>query len=260
MMELRNVEMYFGKQHILKNTNLKIKEQKITALIGANGAGKSTLFNVAANLLKPRSGQVLLDGRDITTIKPEDIAKQIAILKQTQHLSLRVTVRELVAFGRYPHCKGRLKEEDEQKIEQALQYLNLQDLQDRFIDELSGGQRQRAYIAMIMAQDTKYIFLDEPLNNLDMKYSVEMMEILCQMVDKFKKTVIIVIHDINMAASYADEIVAMKDGVIIKEGSVREVVDGNVLKAVFDYDFHIREVDGKKVCVYPSGRNSSMMS
>lgn len=246
MMELRNIEMFFGKQHILKNTNLQIKEQKITALIGANGAGKTTLFNVAANLLRPKSGQVLLDGQDIAAIKPEDIAKQIAILKQTQQLNLRVTVRELVAFGRYPHCKGRPKEEDEQKIEQALRYLNLLDLQDRFIDELSGGQRQRAYIAMIMAQDTKYIFLDEPLNNLDMKYSIEIMEILGQMVEQFQKTVIIVIHDINMAASYADEIVAMKAGRIIKEGAAKEVIDQDVLKAVFDYEFQIREVDGKK--------------
>lgn len=254
-MELKNINLFFGKQQVLKDVNLQIKEQRITALIGANGAGKSTLFNVAANLLCPKSGQVLLDGADIASIKSDAIAKKIAILKQTQHLSLRVTVRELVSFGRYPHSKGRLRDADNEQIDQALAYLNLQKLQNRFIDELSGGQRQRAYIAMIMAQDTKYIFLDEPLNNLDMKYSVEMMEILRQMVEKLKKTVVIVLHDINMAASYADEIVAMKNGIIVKEGVAEEVMDQEVLEEVFDYHFHIVEVDGRKICIYPSGRS-----
>ena len=128
--------------------------------------------------------------------------------------------------------------------------MSLQEIQDRFIDELSGGQRQRAYIAMILAQDTKYIFLDEPLNNLDIKYSVEMMLILQKMITELGKTVIIVLHDINFAAAYADEIVAMKDGEIICEGAASEIIDKDTLSAVFDHEFYITDVGGRKVCVY----------
>lgn len=250
MIEIRSVSQAYGDHSVLKNVNLKIKEGCITALIGANGAGKSTLLNVAANLIPVRAGEVLLDGENVNEMKNIEIAKKIAILKQTQHLSMRITVRELVSFGRYPHNKGRLGVEDERKIQEAIDYMNLPEIQDRFIDELSGGQRQRAYIAMILAQDTKYIFLDEPLNNLDIKYSVEMMLILQKMIRELKKTVIIVLHDINFAAAYADEIVAMKDGEIICEGNATDIMDKETLAAVFDHEFYITEVGKRKVCVY----------
>ncbi len=250
MIEIKSVSQAYGDHAVLKNVNLQIREGRITALIGANGAGKSTLLNVAANLLPVRTGEVLLDGENVSGMKNIEIAKKIAILKQTQHLSMRITVRELVSFGRYPHSKGRLKAEDEKKIQEAVEYMNLLEIQDRFIDELSGGQRQRAYIAMILAQDTKYIFLDEPLNNLDIKYSVEMMLILRKMIKELNKTVIIVLHDINFAAAYADEIVAMKDGEIIREGTARDIIDKETLAAVFDHDFYITDVGNRKVCVY----------
>lgn len=250
MIEIKNVSQAYGEHAVLKNVTLKIKEGRITALIGANGAGKSTLLNVAANLIPVRSGEVLLDGENVNAMKNIEIAKKIAILKQTQHLSMRITVRELVSFGRYPHSKGRLGAEDEKKIREAISYMNLSEIEDRFIDELSGGQRQRVYIAMILAQDTKYIFLDEPLNNLDIKYSVEMMLILQKMIKELHKTVIIVLHDINFAAAYADEIVAMKDGEIIREGAANKLIDKETLAAVFDHEFYITEVGSRKVCVY----------
>ena len=145
-------------------------------------------------------------------------AKRVAILKQANHLNVRLTVRELVSFGRYPYSKGRLNEEDDKFVDQALEYMNLTDMQDKFLDELSGGQKQRAFISMVIAQDTEYILLDEPLNNLDMKHSVQIMKILRKLVDELGKTVVIVLHDINFASVYSDRIVALKDGRLVKDG------------------------------------------
>lgn len=250
MIEIKNISQSYGNVRVLKGVTLDIKENRITALIGANGAGKTTLLNVASNLLEPYAGQVRLDGQNIKGMKSRDIAKRIAILKQTQHLNLRVSVRDLVSFGRYPHSQGRLTDRDKQKINLAIDYMNLKSLEHKFIDELSGGQRQLAYIAMVLAQDTKYVFLDEPLNNLDIRYSVEMMSILRKLVKELEKTVIIVMHDINFAAAYADDIVAMKDGRIIREGSAEKIIDRAVLGEVFDHDFTIATVRGKKICVY----------
>jgi len=250
MIEIKHISQAYGSHDVLQDVSLNIKEQRITALIGANGAGKTTLLNVAANLIPAKCGEVFLDGRDIKKMENIEIAKKIAILKQTQQLSMRITIKELVAFGRYPHSKGRLGDTDKEKIREAITYMDLQGIEDKFIDELSGGQRQRAYIAMILAQDTKYIFLDEPLNNLDIKYSVEMMIILQKLVQELNKTVIIVLHDINFAAAYADEIVAMKNGKIIREGEAGAIIDCDTLKAVFDHDFHIVQVWQRKVCVY----------
>ena len=136
------------------------------------------------------------------------------------------------------------------KIEEALKYMNIKEIEHRYLDELSGGQRQRAYIAMILAQDTKYIFLDEPLNNLDMRYAVEMMTILQKMVKELHKTIVVVMHDINFAASFADHIIAMKDGKIIEEGSIDYMMDKTILDHIFDHDFCIAGVNGRKVCIY----------
>ena len=253
MIEVKHLSQSYskhGRKKSLKDINLTIREQAITALVGANGAGKSTLLGVIANLIPPLSGLVEVDGGDVRHIKPTELAKKIAILKQTHQLSIRITVKDLVEFGRYPHCKGRLGEEDEAKVAQALAYMNLEALKERYLDELSGGQRQRAFIAMILAQDTPYIFLDEPLNNLDIKYSVEMMKLIRKLVAELRKTVVVVLHDINFAAAYADHIVAMKEGGIAYEGSPAEVITKEVLDGVFDHDFHIASLQGKSVCLY----------
>jgi iron complex transport system ATP-binding protein len=192
----------------------------------------------------------LFDGVDVRKIKTSKIAKKVAFLKQTHQLSIRITVRDLVEYGRFPHCGGRLKEADKKKVSEAIEYMNLADLAESYLDEISGGQRQRAFIAMILAQDTPYIFLDEPLNNLDIKYSVEMMKIVQRLVTDLGKTVVIVLHDINFASAYATHIVAMKDGKIFREGSPDEIITTEVLNPVFDHDFHITEHDGKSICLY----------
>src|SRR5690554_174316 len=250
MIEVKNVYQSYGKKEVLKNINFKIKDNHITALIGPNGAGKSTLLGVISRLIKPSSGDIFIDNINTKEMKNSDIAKRLSVLRQNNKIDLKLTVKELVSFGRFPHSKGRLTEEDKKIINDSIKYMKLEDLKDRYIDEMSGGQQQRAYIAMILAQDTKYIFLDEPLNNLDMKYSVEMMLILEKLVKELEKTIVIVMHDINIAAAFASHIVTLKDGIITNEGSPNEIIDKEILDEVFNHDFCIAGVNGKKICVY----------
>jgi len=251
MIEVQNLSFAYNKngRKILNNVNLKVKEKQITALIGANGAGKSTLLGAMTNINPITEGIVKLGGKDIRKMKTIELSKQIAFLHQATQLNVRITIQDLVEYGRFPHCKGRLGEEDHAKVAEALDYMNLTEIKDSYLDALSGGQRQRAFIAMILAQDTPYIFLDEPLNNLDIKYSVEMMKIVRQLVDELGKTVVVVLHDINFACAYADHIVAMKNGEIFHEGDSFSTVSEPILDHVFDHEFHIHEVDGKKVCL-----------
>ena len=253
MIEVKNINQSYtkhGKKKILENINLTVKEKAITALIRSNGADKSTLLGAMPNLIAPLSGEVLIDGTDIRSIKPCELAKKIAVLKQTQHINIRLTVEDLVEFGRFPHSKGRLNDFDRKKVKESLAYMSLTGLENRYLDELSGGQRQRAFIAMILAQDTPYIFLDEPLNNLDIKYSVEMMKVIRSLVTELGKTVIVVLHDINFASAYADYIVAMKKGRIIGEGHPDQVITKEVLDKVFDHDFNIVSYQGRNTCLY----------
>ena len=178
------------------------------------------------------------------------LAKKLSILKQTNHLNIRLTVKELVEFGRFPYSKGKLTKEDEKKVEEAIDYMELKELEDRYLDELSGGQRQMAFIAMVIAQDTEYIFLDEPLNNLDMRHSVQIMKVLKRLIKEKGKTIMVVIHDINFVSCYADHIVAMKNGQVICQGDTEEVIDENVLKEIYGMDISVKTIDGKKICFY----------
>ena len=163
---------------------------------------------------------------------------------------MRLTVRDLVAFGRVPHSGGRPTVEDLATVEEAIAHLDLAPMADKFVDELSGGQRQRAFIAMVLAQDTQYLLLDEPLNNLDMKHSVEMMRLLRRLADDFGKTIVIVVHDINFASCYSDTILAMKDGRLIHQGSPRQIMQQAMLRDVYDIDIRIEEIDGNRIGVY----------
>jgi len=171
-------------------------------------------------------------------------------LKQSNSTNVKLTIRELVSFGRFPYSQGRLKKDDWQKIDEAIEYMELQSIENKYMDELSGGQRQRAYIAMILAQDTEYILLDEPLNNLDMRHSVQIMKTLRKLVDELGKTIVIVIHDINFASCYSDQIVALKNGEIVKQGRTCDVIDECVLRDIYDMDIDIKEIDNQKICVY----------
>ena len=172
-----------------------------------NGAGKSTLLSIITRLMKRDLGEVYIEGKEISQWDKKELSKKIAILKQSNNLNMRLTIRELVSFGRFPYCEGRLTEEDEKFVDDAIEYMNLVDIQNKYLDELSGGQRQRAFIAMVIAQGTEYIFLDEPLNNLDMNNSVQMMKVLKKLCDELGKTIILVMHDINFTSCYSDYII-----------------------------------------------------
>ena len=250
MIEVKDIVHQYGVNPTLRGVSLSFADQKITGIIGANGAGKSTLLSIISRLIRAQSGDVILDGENLKNIKNSDIARKLAILKQFNHINLKLTIRELVSLGRFPHSKGRITEEDTQKINESIAYLELKDIEHKYIDELSGGQKQRAFLAMILAQDTKYILLDEPLNNLDLRYSIEMMVILKRMVKDYQKTIILVLHDINFAAAYCDQIVAMKDGNIIKVGDAKSVIEKSVIDVVFNHDFKICCIDNQNVVVY----------
>lgn len=250
MIEIKGLSKSFGKKPVVENVTLQIQPKAITSFIGPNGAGKSTLLSMVSRLLDADTGEVLLDQTDVKKMKSEAFAKRVAILKQANHLNVRLTVRELVSFGRYPYSKGRLNAEDEKIVNQSLEYMNLTDMQDKFLDELSGGQKQRAFISMVIAQDTEYILLDEPLNNLDMKHSVQIMKILRKLVDELGKTVVIVLHDINFASVYSDRIVALKDGRLVKDGPTNEIINSEALREVYDMHIPVQEQDGCRICVY----------
>lgn len=250
MIEIKGLGKHYGKKAVVENVTVTIQPKTITSFIGANGAGKSTLLSMVSRLLDADTGEVLLDKNDVKNIKSNEFAKRVSILKQSNYLNVRLTIRELVSFGRYPYSKGRLTKEDEELIEQAMEYMNLTEMQDKFLDQLSGGERQRAFIAMVIAQDTEYILLDEPLNNLDMKHSVQIMKILRKLVDELGKTVVIVLHDINFASMYSDRIVALKNGRLVKDGETHEIINSEVLKEVYDMHIPVQEQEGDRVCVY----------
>ncbi len=250
MIEVRNVSKKYADKHVVDQVSLQITKGTITSFIGPNGAGKSTLLSMISRLTTKDQGEIFIEGKDISKVKSNDLAKQISILKQSNNINIRLTIKELVSFGRFPYSQGRLTTEDWKYVNDAIAYMDLEDIQDKYLDQLSGGQNQRAYIAMVIAQNTDYILLDEPLNNLDMKHSVQIMKVLRRMVDELGKTVIIVIHDINFASVYSDYIVALKDGRIVKEGATQDIIDRTVLKDVYGMDIHIENINDNKICVY----------
>lgn len=250
MIEIKNLTKKYGDKAVVDNVSLKIARGGITSFIGANGAGKSTLIGMMARLLPRDGGEVWIDGKEVGATKSDELARKISILRQENHVSARLTVRELVAFGRFPYSKGRLTAEDEKAIDHAIAYLELEAVQDRFLDQLSGGQRQRAFVAMVICQDTEYIILDEPLNNLDMKHSVQIMQVLRRMATELGKTIILVIHDINFASCYSDYIVALKDGKLVRHGACGEMIDRDVLREVYEMEIPIEAINGNRIGVY----------
>lgn len=250
MVDVQSVSKSYGLKAVVDDVSVSIQKGKITSFIGPNGAGKSTLLSIISRLMRADTGEVWIDGQKVQDTKSRDLAKKMAILKQTNHLSLRLSVRDLVSFGRFPYSQGKLTKEDHRHVDEAIRYMELEDLQDRYLDQLSGGQKQRAFIAMTIAQDTEYILLDEPLNNLDMKHSVQIMKVLRRLADELGKTVLIVIHDINFASVYSDYIVALKDGKVEAQGPVDEMMTSLTLKRVYGMDMPIQEINNQKICVY----------
>ncbi|MEF2246831.1 MULTISPECIES: iron ABC transporter ATP-binding protein [unclassified Paenibacillus] len=250
MIEVKDVCKAYGGKPVIQKVSLKINKGTITSFIGPNGAGKSTLLSMMSRLMSKDKGEVLIDGKEISAWKSTELARKISILKQSNHINLRLTVRELVSFGRFPYSQGKLTKEDWEQVDEAIAYMDLTDIQHKFLDQLSGGQNQRAFIAMVIAQNTEYILLDEPLNNLDMKHSVQIMKVLRRLVEELGKTVVLVIHDINFASCYSDHIVALKDGQIVKDGPTSDIIERDVLTSIYDMDIPIQHINGNRIGVY----------
>ena len=248
-MIIKGISKAYRKHKVLENVSFEIQEGKVTSLIGPNGAGKSTVMNLISRLIERDQGEILLDGKDITKWKSKELSKHLAILTQTNNLNMKLTMRELVAFGRFPYSNGHNTAEDEAKIDEAIRYMELENIQYQFIDELSGGQRQRALIAMVIAQDTRYVLLDEPTNNLDIYHATNMMKIARKLCDELGKTVIMVLHDINYATFYSDYICVFKDGAIAEYGPVKEVITEEKLSSIYQVDFEVQEFHGKPLSI-----------
>lgn len=249
-MQIQNLIKKYNGTPVVNGVTFKIPKGKIISLIGPNGAGKSTVMGLISRLVGRDGGMVEFDGRDIKEWKSKELSKKLAILTQSNNVQMKLTVRELVSFGRFPYNSGRNTKEDEDIIDRAIAYMELEEFEDRFIDELSGGQRQRAYIAMVIAQDTEYVLLDEPTNNLDIYHATNMMKIVRRLCDELGKTVILVLHEINYAAFYSDYICAFVDGKISKFGTVEEVINKETLSDIYKVDFEIMKISGKPLTIY----------
>ena len=245
----RLMKKYDGKT-VVDGVSFEIPKGRVLSLIGPNGAGKSTVMGLISRLIAKNDGEVIFKGKDLTQWTSRELAKKLAILTQHNQIQMKLTVRELVAFGRFPYSGNRLTAEDQIMIDKAIAYMELENMEHRFLDELSGGQRQRAYIAMVIAQDTEYVLLDEPTNNLDIYHASNLMRTVRRLCDELGKTVILVLHEINYAAFYSDYICAFVDGKIAKFGTVEEVVNKKTLSEIYKVDFEIIPIDGKPLSVY----------
>ena len=244
------IDSAYGSTQILDQVCASFTRGGVTSIIGPNGAGKSTLLGVMSRLQHPTAGHVFLDDDDVHSAKSRTIARKLGVMRQDNSVAIRLTVSELVGFGRYPLDRGRRSVEGMLAVEEALEAMDLQQLRDRYIDELSGGQRQRAFIAMVLAQDTDYVLLDEPLNNLDLKHANGIMTRMRHAAVELGKSVVMVIHDINVAAAYSDRIVCMKDGRIIADGTPEEIMNPDTLREIYDMDMRVAEVEGRKIALY----------
>lgn len=226
---------------IIKDLNVEIPDKKITTIIGPNGCGKSTLLKAITRIISSKSGNIILDGKDMMKMDTKSLAKKISILPQTHGQIGGISVRELVSYGRFPYQKGfgRLSNKDKEIIDWALDVTGTMIYKNRSIDALSGGQRQRVWIAMALAQETDIIFLDEPTTYLDMAHQLEILELLQKLNIEQHRTVVMVLHDLNQAARFANYIIALKNGKIIKAGNSEEVINKKVLKEVFNIDAEI---------------------
>ncbi|HLT55077.1 MAG TPA: ABC transporter ATP-binding protein [Bacillota bacterium] len=243
----------YGDRSIIKNLNLTIPDKKITTIIGANGCGKSTLLKALTRIIPYQSGSVLLDGKEISREKTKTVAKKMAILPQTPESTNGLTVGELVSYGRFPYQNGlgRLTKRDYEVIDWALKVTGTAEYKYHPMDALSGGQRQRVWIAMVLAQETNIIFLDEPTTYLDMAHQLEVLELLQRLNREQHRTIVMVLHDLNQAARFADYIITLKDGEIVKAGTCEEVIVPEVLREVFRIDAVIGRDPrtGKPMCI-----------
>ncbi|WP_404453781.1 ABC transporter ATP-binding protein [Virgibacillus necropolis] len=253
----KDLTLGYGEDIIIDDLNIEIPKGEITVFIGGNGCGKSTLLRSLARLLKPKGGDVVLDGADIAKLGTKEVAKKLSILPQSPVTPEGLTVTELVKQGRHPY-RGFLKQwskDDENAVNRALESTNMLELKDRSVDSLSGGQRQRAWIAMTLAQETDTILLDEPTTYLDMTHQIDVLDLLFELNEKDGRTVVMVLHDLNLACRYAHHVVAIKDKTVYAQGKPEEIVNCNLVHDVFEMkcDVTFDPMFGTPMCI-PHGK------
>ncbi|MEC9483066.1 MAG: ABC transporter ATP-binding protein [Halomonas sp.] len=240
---LRGEALYAGyeSRRVLDGVDIAVAEGKLTVLLGPNGSGKSTLLKTLARTLIPDSGRVYLDGKDIHRCNTREVAQRLGMLPQGPAAPEGLTVKQLVGMGRFPHQRlwRQDAEQDARAIREAMAYTDVTDFAERNVDALSGGQRQRCWIAMVLAQQTDLILLDEPTTFLDLKVQVDLLELLSRLAHDHGRTLLLVLHDLNLAAAYADHLVMMRDGRIVTRGTPPDVFTAENLKRVFDLDAHV---------------------
>lgn len=250
MIEINDITKSYDRTVVVDDVVLTLPEAGVTSVIGANGAGKSTVLSIVSRILDADAGSISVDGLDVVSSPSREIAKKLSILRQETHMTARITVREVVEFGRYPHSRGRLTPECVRIVDESLDYCDLREFQHRGIHELSGGQRQRAFIAMVLAQDTHYVLLDEPLNNLDMPHATGVMKLLRRLADERGKSIVLVLHDINYASVYSDRIIAMKQGAVVADGPPATVMTEESLEAIYGMPFTVHDLGGDRIAAY----------
>ena len=250
MIAIDSLTKSYGPTTVVDHVTLTLPDTGVTSIIGPNGAGKSTLLSMVARTLGADAGTATVDGLDVFSSPGKAVARLLSVLRQDTHMTARITVRELVEFGRFPHSGGRLREACQAAVESALEYCDLQALAGRGLHELSGGQRQRAFVAMVLAQDTHYVLLDEPLNNLDMAHATGIMRLLRRLADERGKSIVLVLHDINYASAHSDRIIAMRNGVVVHDGAPCDVITPSALSEVFGMPFTVHNLGEDLVASY----------
>lgn len=250
-MKVNNLSFSYGDYKVLDNISFEIPKGKITTIIGPNGCGKSTLFNLMTKNLKGYTGEIFLEGKNINDIKIKDFAKSLAIVHQYNTAPSDITVKKLISYGRTPYLKfGKsLGEEDEKVIDNAIKAAKVDEFKEKLLGDLSGGQRQRVWIAMALSQETPYLFLDEPTTYLDIKYQIDLLKLIYKLNRDLKVTIVMVLHDINEAIYYSDEIIAVKDGKIAVKGNPNEVITKESIKNIYGIDSNIHNLNDNKVIV-----------
>ncbi len=259
----QDLTLGFGGNVIIDDINLDIPKGKVSVLIGANGCGKSTILRSLARLLKPMDGNIVLDGENITTMKTKDIAKKLAILPQSPITPEGLTVQELVNLGRHPY-RGFTKKwttEDDEAVQHALELTNMLSLKDKLVDSLSGGQRQRAWIALTLAQQTDIILLDEPTTYLDLTHQIDVLDLLFDLNEKDGRTIVMVLHDLNLASRYAHHIIAVKDKKIFAQGKPEEIITSELVHEVFQMKCSVAcdPLFGTPMCI-PFGKGRCVLN
>ncbi|MEK4699373.1 ABC transporter ATP-binding protein [Solibacillus sp. FSL R7-0668] len=237
-LQAQNLQAGYEQKMILNDVQLSIPQNKMSIIIGANGCGKSTLLKTMARLIKPTNGEVVLDGKSIHQMPPKQLAKTLGLLPQSPVVPEGITVADLVGRGRFPHQTlfGSWSKKDYEAVSEALEMMNIAEFADRNIDELSGGQRQRVWIAMALAQQTDILFLDEPTTFLDITYQVEILDLLTDLNKKYGTTIVMVLHDINLSARYADYLFTMKNGRLIAEGTPQDIITSTLIRETFQLE------------------------